>query len=529
MRVGVIRGDVPSPIFLADLEPTSQMNWPTEPVGQSRYVSRPNPTTLTNFLAGVYSDDSYTGSYVGEDGNEVNNEFTVTVPTTSPIPLGSFGYGGVPAGVQSSAAVTFPVTISGANDTLTVKNSSGGSPVTVTVASGSYATMSALLTAINAVLSPTGLATAVADATGTLVVIQSTVPGVGSYIDVTGGTLLASINMTAGQTFTMPSATTIIAALNPVVTPPATGSIDVSAATLLATLGASPAAANVAQLIAPQFAETEAAVQSFQVGNLSKYLELTWNPNPRALPAITSGPAIQVVQDDGHTPFSAPLPMITAAVHNSPNAGDITITGVGLGNSEYSANSVQGGQAGTVVMVRQATSAVAPGSGAGVSSVPSVNLPQRLIAHTNTGGTQGSVSATSIVIPASLLTTVEGVALGVAGSTVDLKYETFSNGNYGTAATVSSVASQSYIGSDGSLKNHQVVTMTGLSNMQVSAVGTPITISGAATAANNGTFIIQSVPSSSSVTFFNDSAVAPDANNGAISWSQGGPVLFPVT
>ena len=44
MYVGVIRGDLPGPLFLADLEQTSQTNFPTEPFGQTQYISRPNLT-----------------------------------------------------------------------------------------------------------------------------------------------------------------------------------------------------------------------------------------------------------------------------------------------------------------------------------------------------------------------------------------------------------------------------------------------------------------------------------------------------
>jgi len=521
MRVGVIRGDTPGPLFLADLEPTSQYNPPTEPAGQTRYVSRPNATTLTNFLAGVYADDAYG---VADVGDAVNDQFTVPNPGTLPIQPGQPGYGGVPAGIQSSAAVTFPVVITGSNDTLKVANSSPPTYTTVTVASGSYATMAALLTAINLVLKPTGLATATTDSTGTLVVIQSTVPGVGSFIEISNGTINTPLNLTTSQTFTMPAATTIINALNPVVVPPATGSINVSAANLLTTLGASPAAASVANLIAPQFQETLVAIQSFQVGNLSQYLLPTWNPDPRhgttvspGFPAnlpYPNGPAIQVVQNDGTTPFAsdalAALPMITAAVHNTPNAGDITITGVGLGNVEFF-NS-------TTIVVRAAASTVALGAQAGLGGVPFVRLQQGQIIKTKTGGTQGVVSATSIVIPASLLTTVSGQALGVAGSTVEVRYTTLANTNYGSAASVSAWAGN-------------VSTLTGLTN-QLSITpgdGYSITISGAASAGNNGTFEILSVVSATSVTIANIYGVAGDANNGALVWSEPAPVSFVVT
>ena len=280
-----------------------------------------------------------------------------------------------------------------------------------------------------------------------------------------------------------------------------------SAASILSTLGASPAAAQVANLIAPQFSETETAVQSFQVGGLAEYLKLTWNPDPHRLPALTGGPAIQVVQDDGTTAFSAstraPLPEITAAVHNSPNTGDITITGVGLGNVEFSND--------TVVIVTAGSST--PGTGAPLH----VRLTQKLIAHTKTGGTQGSVSATSIVIPASLLNAQNGsngtTALGVAGSTVQVRYESLANSNYGTAASISWSAG--------------VSTLTGLAHQYASLVGSYITISGSTSASNNGTFRIASYVSATSVTVLNPAGVAD--SSGAVVWSEPAPVAFVVT
>ena len=51
MRVGVIRGDLPGSLFLADLETVSETDFPIEPVGQTRYVSRPNATAIASYLA----------------------------------------------------------------------------------------------------------------------------------------------------------------------------------------------------------------------------------------------------------------------------------------------------------------------------------------------------------------------------------------------------------------------------------------------------------------------------------------------
>lgn len=396
MYVGVIRGDMPGPIFMSDLEPTSQTNYPTEPVGQSRYVSRPNALNLTNFLAGVYASTPQGG------GPAVNIA----------IPANQTGAGGVPAGIEGTGAVTFPVTLTGSNNVLRAKNASAASFTAVTIATGVYNTMTALLTAVNAILVPSAAGVvATADATGTLVVLQSKIPGVGSYVAVdttgNGSTFNTPANLAAGgASFTMPAATTIITALLPI-----GGPLNVSAAAVLTNLGASPAAANAVAFIAPHFVETVAAVESFQVGVLSKYLSSTFNPEPSLLPPLPNGAAITVVQDDGTSAFTAPLPVISGAAHNTPNTGDITITGSGLANAEAVS-------AGTRVRI----TGVSPGPGL---QPPYVRLSQKVIARTLSGGTQGSVSATSIVIPASLLLTPTGIALGVAGSTVRVEYLSF--------------------------------------------------------------------------------------------------------
>jgi hypothetical protein len=65
-----------------------------------------------------------------------------------------------------------------------------------------------------------------------------------------------------------------------------------------------------------------------------------------------------------------------------------------------------------------------------------------------------------------------------------------------------------------------IVTITGLLNMTQNSVGHFLTISGAATVANNGTFLITAFISATSVSYANASGVAPDANNGAIFWVE---------
>ncbi len=368
MRVGVIRGDLPGPLFMADLEPVSQQDFPVENYGQTRYVSRPDPTTLTNYLSGLNNDG-------------------LAIP----------GFAGVPAGIKGTAAPSTLV-IGAGNHVLRIKTSSGASYTAVSIAQTTYASLAALVAAVNTALVAAGItATATVDSTGTVFVLVSNTVGVGSYISVdtvgAGSTFNTPVQLGAGgQTFTMASASTIITALLPV-----GGPLNVSASSLLTNVGAAPTAASVADKIAPRFIETEQAVLSFQVGNLSKYLESTFTPDPNRLPALAQSAAITVVQDDGTTTFTSTNPTVSGAVHNSPNTGDLTIAGTGLGNSEFF-NA-------TAVRVTNPTTGVY------------VHLEQRVIGRTVSGGTTGSVSATSIVIPASLL-----AGLGVVGSKVQVKY-----------------------------------------------------------------------------------------------------------
>lgn len=85
-----------------------------------------------------------------------------------------------------------------------------------------------------------------------------------------------------------------------------------------------------------------------------------------------------------------------------------------------------------------------------------------------------------------------------------LEWENYNSGNQ---ASVSSVVGG-------------VATITGLLNMSQNSVGHFLTVSGAATPGNNGTFLIISYISATSVTISNVNAVAPDGNNGSILWLE---------
>jgi hypothetical protein len=65
-----------------------------------------------------------------------------------------------------------------------------------------------------------------------------------------------------------------------------------------------------------------------------------------------------------------------------------------------------------------------------------------------------------------------------------------------------------------------IVTITGVANMSADSVGHFITISGAASAGNNGTFLITAFNSATSVSYANSAGVASDANNPNIVWTE---------
>lgn len=89
-------------------------------------------------------------------------------------------------------------------------------------------------------------------------------------------------------------------------------------------------------------------------------------------------------------------------------------------------------------------------------------------------------------------------------------------GQTGAALTVASVGGSGVAGVVSGF-----ATLTGLAGMTAANIQDYITITGAASGANNGTFQIVDVLSASSIIIANTAAVSPDVNDGAIAWSIG--------
>lgn len=347
MRVGVIRGDLPGPVLLSDLEPVSRYNPPTEPRGQEIYISRPTTGEVEAVLAGAS------------------------------------GAGAVLNGGNISGAFPLLITM-GLDDTLRLRTAAASAFVAYVIPAALYADLASLVAAINVGLSGSGI-TARTNVAGNGVALESSTWGVTSYAEsdtvVNGSTANVPLALVDGDVRTMVPAATLITNCLPV-----GGPLDVSTATIggsgvgtaLAALSLIPTARGtvvaVADAIAPRFWESTTAIDSFLVGDIRELLNVNFNPDPRRLPPLVNGPAITAVQDDGVTLMAATLPTIALANLDAPGVGDLTITGTGLGSLDRQETAVH--LAGTV----------------------NQTLLQRFIEAAG-----GSISDTSIVIPAAMI------------------------------------------------------------------------------------------------------------------------------
>ncbi len=108
------------------------------------------------------------------------------------------------------------------------------------------------------------------------------------------------------------------------------------------------------------------------------------------------------------------------------------------------------------------------------------------------------------------------VTPGIASPAITVTLATASSTGTGAAASVSSFTTPN-------------ATITGLTGMTANAVGGYITFSGASSSGNNGTFLVTQFISATSVVVHNTGAVAPDTNNGAITWTLYIPSVTVVT
>lgn len=382
MHIGVIRGDMPGPVLLSGLEPVSQHNPSTEPSGQEVYISRPTVAEVEAVLA-----DETTGVGATIEGATITFNVTVTGSTTDDLRL------------KTAAADAFTV---------------------YTIAAATYTNLTDLIAAINTALEGSGI-TCRENVAGDGIALESDEKGVNSYLqldtEANGSNANTNLELPDGETRTIPAATAFITDTLPV-----SGPLDVSQATIEAVGAASNSnalaripdsrgtRAALANAIAPKIADTPVAVDSFLAGQISELLNANFNPDPRRNPALSNGPAVQVVEDDGSTSFATAnaLPAITSATLDSPGAGDVTIAGTNLAGP------------GTPTAERKEVTVKFTGTGTPGGPLDGLVLSQELIEANG-----GTVTATSIVVPA-VLNDQGGFATGTTA--VSVKYRSFAAG-----------------------------------------------------------------------------------------------------
>lgn len=111
-------------------------------------------------------------------------------------------------------------------------------------------------------------------------------------------------------------------------------------------------------------------------------------------------------------------------------------------------------------------------------------------------------------------------ALDIAGSLTQNQTMTEGDESLGYGASIGgqigALASVSAFSSN-------IATISGLTSMSAQSVGRFLTISGANSSGNNGTFLIVNFNSANSVDVSNSSAVSPDSNNGSLIWIERNP------
>lgn len=294
--------------------------------------------------------------------------------------------------IMGGTNITFPLVINAGNQTLRIRTASSGAFTVVTVPAATYNDISELSDAVTAALDAAGVAVRAQDGSSELrlMLVATEVFGAGSTLSVDSVANGSTFNTPSGigaaaVSFTVDTAANILSLALPL-----GGPLDVSGATLLPLVGASVVYQNdllaaFRSSIALKIHETSVVQDALKAGVLKALLSVSYSPDPNRFPP---GAAISIVEDDGSTAFTpAGLPVLASAVL----AGNLTLTGTDLASPE------------TYEMIVSIS-----GSGAKKIYQKAIELA---------GGT---VTATSIVVPASLFS---GVAVGA--SSVKVQFRSF--------------------------------------------------------------------------------------------------------
>ena len=361
MFLCVIRGDLRNPLYISDVEPRSQADAPVEsPRGQTYYVSRPNLVAIQKYLTDQGLSELLRSTGWGGTGASswtgAYNSFTHNATTTDSTPL-----------TNTLAGVNLQVYTL----TITVTGRTAG---TITATFGGVA---------GSAISITTTTTVTATGTGTLSIVPTT------NFD---GTITVSIKVAAAAALL---AATVPSYAGGVVIP----TVNISGTAIKAIIGLTGATntqvSALQNMLGYHFVETDILKKSFLAGVIHGLRSPKFNPDPRGdlnHAPTTPGPAVVCVNDvvPGSTTttlFAILQPVITGLTLS----GTLTVTGATGGLAGY------GLYESTVIIT---------GKGA------------RRITQAQILAAGGTVSDTSIVIPAALIAATATVpTIPTAGST----------------------------------------------------------------------------------------------------------------
>ncbi|HED06034.1 MAG TPA: hypothetical protein ENI61_05055 [Ignavibacteria bacterium] len=270
MRAGFVnRTDIPNGLYIDDIENTSQRNFSSQPVGQSRILRRPSDTELVTVL------DSY--AFLTIVSNLTSATFDTTIANGTLLNIRDSSTGSfTQISVTSSATLSRVQVVADLN--LAFKNAKLG--------------FIARLDATNHIVLDT-----VKCGPSTNIEISATLPSAAALHTVLG----LSVAVITGLS---------IANLRSAVYPTST-TLDVSSATIeaLSTFSSMESSKktilvdSIAESISPHLAETSLVLLSFVNGVLGKASSASFQPGgPRI--GLPVGPAIAILKDDGTTTFT---------------------------------------------------------------------------------------------------------------------------------------------------------------------------------------------------------------------------------
>jgi hypothetical protein len=265
--MGIVRTDI-APIYLSDVENSSQRDFSSQPKGQSRYFKKPSDASLLAVL-------------------NVVAFLTIQGSNTS-------------ANINTSGTSNGTI--------LKVRTKSSNSFTTITVTSGAAVTKTQIVTDLNNGFITAGLPLTARIAATNKITIDNATKGPSAYIELssTGAALHTLVGLTADSGTSGLS----VAALKAAVYPTAT-TIDVSSVTVTAlstfskmlTSNQTTLVAAIADAVAPKLVETGSVLLSFALGIISKLNNAAFQPGGSRI-GLPAGVAVAVLKDDGSTVFS---------------------------------------------------------------------------------------------------------------------------------------------------------------------------------------------------------------------------------